>query len=215
MRRPVLGPLHLPHARLATPCEVVGNNSTSSSLPSLVFYFMHLQFLFPHHLCGPRVPSQQMLLKPCPINNCAPKTTEVQSGLQQVTHWEWEATKLSLAVGFSGSSGRKIEKSMFCWLDFNYTKLTRNTWNKISDGAEFEAEKQEFILVTSSPHQNRIPAMFLLPTFLGRENFCTITSFCVAAPHLTEFHPYEKLWWFGKENINKGLIYLQMGNDIK
>lgn len=107
------------------------------------------------------------------------------------------------------------EKSMFSWLNFNYTKPTRNTWNKISDGAEFEAEKQEFILVTSSPDQNRIPVVLLLPTFLGRENFCTIISFCVAAPHLTKFHPFEKLGWFGKENINKGWIYLQMDNDIK
>lgn len=126
---------------------------------------------------------------------------------------EWEATKLCLAAGFSGSSCRKIEKSMFSWLNFNYTNPTRNTWNKISDGAEFEAEKQEFFLVSSSSHQNKILALFLLPTFLGSQSFCTIISLCVAAPHVAEFHPYEKLWWFGKKNINKGLIY--MGNGIK
>lgn len=66
--------------RLVTPYKVVGNNSVSSSLLSLLFYLIHLQFLFPHHLCGHRVSSQEMLLKPCPVNNCVSKT-EVQSAL--------------------------------------------------------------------------------------------------------------------------------------
>lgn len=71
----------LQHARLVTPYEAMGNNSISSSLPSLLFYLIHLQFLFPHHLCGARVSSQEMLLKPCPVNNRASKTTEVQSAV--------------------------------------------------------------------------------------------------------------------------------------
>lgn len=67
---------------------------------------MHLQFLFPHQLYA----SQSVLAKDVKAgNNCAPKTAEVQSALQQVACRERQAKKTTPVARFSGRSGRKID----------------------------------------------------------------------------------------------------------